>query len=39
MTSVESSILLTVIAYPLVFVVMAIFAVLTYWLNQIFPGE
>lgn len=39
MSSVESSIVLTVIAYPLVFVVMAIFAGLTYWLNKIFPGD
>ena len=39
MTSVESSIMLTVIAYPMLFVVMAIFAGLTYWLNKIFPGK
>lgn len=39
MTSVESSIMLTVIAYPLVFVVMAVFAVLTYWLDKVFPGK
>ena len=39
MTSIESSIILTVIAYPMVFVVMAVFAVMTYYLNKMFPGE
>lgn len=36
MTSVESSLALMVIAYPLLFVVMAVFAGLTYLLNRVF---
>lgn len=36
MTSVESSAVLMVIAYPLLFVVMAVFAGLTYLLNRTF---
>lgn len=39
MTSIESSIMLTVIAYPMIFVVMAVFAVLTYYLNKLFPRD
>ncbi len=39
MTSVESSIMLTVIAYPMVFIVMAIFVGLTYLLDRVFPGK
>ena len=39
MTSIESSVMLTVIAYPMIFVVMAAFAVLTYYLNKMFPGD
>ena len=31
--------MLTVIAYPMVFVVMAVFAALTYYLNKLFPGD
>ncbi len=37
--SVNSAVMLTVIAYPMVFVVMGVFVALTYWLNKIFPGE
>lgn len=36
MTTVESSLALMVIAYPLLFVVMAVFAGLTYLLNRTF---
>lgn len=36
MTSVESSAALMIIAYPLLFVVMAVFAGLTYLLNRTF---
>lgn len=36
MTTVESSVALMVIAYPLLFVVMAVFAGLTYLLNRTF---
>lgn len=36
MTTVESSAVLMVIAYPLLFVVMAVFAGLTYLLNRTF---
>ena len=39
MTSIESSIRLTGIADPMIFVVMAVFAVLTYYLNKLFPGD
>lgn len=39
MESVVSAVQLTIIAYPLLFLVMVVFAGLTYWLNKIFPGE
>ncbi len=39
MTSVESAVMLTVIAYPMVFVVMAVFVGLTYLLDKVFPGK
>lgn len=39
MTSVESAAMLMVIAYPFLFVVMALFAGLTYLLNKAFPIE
>ncbi len=37
--SVSSAILLTVIAYPMVFVVMGVFVGLTYLLDKVFPGN
>lgn len=36
MSSVESALTMMVIAYPLLFVVMALFAGLTYLLNKVF---
>ena len=39
MTSVESAVMLTGIAYPMVFVVMALFVGLTYLLDKVFPGK
>ena len=39
MTTVESSLALMVIAYPLLFVVMAVFAGLTYFLNRMFQAR
>lgn len=39
MTSVESAVALLVIAYPLLFVVMAVFAGLTYFLNRTFEDK
>lgn len=38
MTSVESAVMLMVIAYPLLFAVMALFAGLTWLLNKVFPA-
>ena len=37
MTSLESSVYLFVVAYPVLFLVMAVFAGLTYWLSRVFP--
>lgn len=39
MTSIESAVTLLVIAYPLLFVVMAVFAGLTYLLNRTFEDK
>jgi hypothetical protein len=39
MSSVESALTMMVIAYPLLFVVMALFAGLTYLLNKAFPKD
>ena len=39
MPSIESSIMLTVFAYPIKNMVMAVFAALTYYLNKLFPGD
>lgn len=39
MSSVESALTMMVIAYPLLFVVMAVFAGLTYLLNKTFPND
>jgi Flp pilus assembly protein TadG len=37
--SVVAAVQLMIIAYPLLFLVMAVFAGLTYLLNKAFPGE
>ncbi len=39
MTSVQSSVTLLMIAYPLLFIVMAVFAGLTYMLNRTFDDK
>ncbi len=39
MTSIESSLYMMVIAYPLLFVVMGLFVGLTYLLRKIFPAK
>lgn len=39
MTSLESSLYLMVIAYPMLFVVMAVFVGLTYLLRKAFPAK
>ena len=39
MSSLDASVYLLVIAYPLLFVVMAVFMGLTYFLRMVFPGD
>ena len=39
MSSLDASVYLLVIAYPLLFVVMAVFMGLTYFLRWVFPGD
>ena len=39
MSSLDASVYLLVIAYPLLFVVMAVFMGLTYFLRRVFPGD
>ncbi|MDD6570176.1 MULTISPECIES: hypothetical protein [Acidaminococcus] len=39
MDAITSSLELLIIAYPLVFVVMALFAALTYGLTKLFPAK
>lgn len=39
MSSLDASVYLLVIAYPLLFVVMVVFMGLTYFLRRVFPGE
>ena len=39
MSSLDASVYLLVIAYPLLFVVMAVFMGLTYLLLRVFPGD
>ena len=39
MSSLDASVYLLVIAYPLLFVVMAVFMGLTYLLRRVFPGD
>ena len=39
MSSLDASVYLLVIAYPLLFVVMAVFKGLTYFLRRVFPGD
>ena len=39
MSSLDASVYLLVIAYPLLFVVMAVFMGLTYFLRRAFPGD
>lgn len=39
MSSLNASVYLLVIAYPLLFVVMAVFMGLTYFLRRVFPGD
>ena len=39
MSSLDASVYLLVIAYPLLFVVMAVFMGLTYFLRRGFPGD
>ncbi len=39
MESIQAALKLLLIAYPAVFIVMALFSVLTYGLMKIFPGK
>lgn len=39
MSSLDASVYLLVIAYPLLFVVMVVFMGLTYFLRRVFPGD
>ena len=39
MSSLDASVYLLVIAYPLLFVVMAVFMGLTYFLRRVFAGD
>ena len=39
MSSLDASVYLLVIAYPLLFVVMAVFMGLTYFLRRVLPGD
>ncbi len=39
MSSLESSLYLLIIAYPMLFIVMAVFAGLTHMLTKLFPGK
>lgn len=39
MTSLSSSLYLMAIAYPMVFIIMAVFVALTYGLTKLFPAK
>lgn len=39
MSSLDASVYLLVIVYPLLFVVMVVFMGLTYFLRRVFPGD